>query len=89
MFATAASTLRSASLHTKLTLALAVLVTLVAGGSAYFLIDRERDRRLVELEQRATRIADLLSRSLALPLWNVCWRRPKTEPLLRVVPTQN
>ena len=71
MFGIGTSTLRNASLHTKLTLALAVLVTLVAGGSAYFLIDRERDRRLVELEQRATRIADLLSRSLALPLWNV------------------
>src|SRR4051794_1165586 len=51
--------------------ALTVLVTLMTGGSAYFLIEREGDRRLLELEERATRIADLLSRSLAQPLWNV------------------
>src|SRR5918994_1709526 len=64
-------TRHNASLHTKLMVALAVLVTLMTGGSAYFLIDREGDRRLLELEERATRIADLLSRSLAQPLWNV------------------
>ena len=64
-------TRHAASLHTKLTVALAVLVTLMTGGSAYFLIEREGDRRLIELEERATRIADLLSRSLAQPLWNV------------------
>jgi PAS domain S-box-containing protein len=52
-------------------LALAVLVALMAGGSAYFLIEREGDRRFLELDERATRIADLLSRSLAQPLWNV------------------
>src|SRR3954447_9141047 len=51
--------------------ALTVLVTLMTGGSAYFLIEREGDRRLLELEERATRVADLLSRSLAQPLWNV------------------
>jgi len=61
----------SASLHTKLMVALTVLVTLMTGGSAYFLIEREGDRRLLELEERATRVADLLSRSLAQPLWNV------------------
>ena len=64
-------TRHAASLHTKLMVALAVLVTLMTGGSAYFLIEREGDRRLLELEERATRIADLLSRSLAQPLWNV------------------
>lgn len=64
-------TLRSLSLHTKLMLALALLVAFVAGTSAYVLIEHERERRLVELEDRATRIADLLSRSLAQPLWNV------------------
>ena len=58
-------------LHTKLVLALAILVALVAAGSAYVLIERERERRLVELEGRAARIADLFSRSLAYPLWNV------------------
>jgi len=64
-------TRHTASLHTKLMVALTVLVTLMTGGSAYFLIEREGDRRLLELEERATRIADLLSRSLAQPLWNV------------------
>jgi len=32
--------------------------------------------------------ADLVGRTLA-ELYGTCWRRPKTEPLLRVVPTQN
>jgi PAS domain S-box-containing protein len=64
-------TRHAASLHTKLMVALTVLVTLMTGGSAYFLIEREGDRRLLELEERATRVADLLSRSLAQPLWNV------------------
>ena len=63
--------LRSLSLHTKLMVALAVLVAVVAGTFAYFAAEHERERRLVALEQRATRIADLLSRSLAQPLWNV------------------
>lgn len=62
---------RSLSLHAKLMLALVVLVALVAGTSAYSLVEHERERRLVELEERATRIADLFSHSLAQPLWNV------------------
>ncbi|MFS8975819.1 histidine kinase [Cupriavidus necator] len=63
--------LGSLSLHTKLMLALVVLVATVAGTSAYILVEHERNRRLVELQERATRIADLFSRSLALPLWNI------------------
>ena len=62
---------QATSLHIKLVLALAILVALVAAGSAYVLIERERERRFVELEGRAVRIADLFSRSLAYPLWNV------------------
>jgi signal transduction histidine kinase/DNA-binding response OmpR family regulator len=62
---------RATGLHAKLMLALAALVALVALVSAYVLIERERDRRLLELEGRATRIADLFSRSVAYPLWNV------------------
>jgi PAS domain S-box-containing protein len=52
-------------------LALVVLVAIVAGTSAYALVAHERQHRLVELEERATRIADLFSRSLAEPLWNI------------------
>ncbi|WP_259460784.1 hypothetical protein [Paraburkholderia sp. BL23I1N1] len=52
-------------------LALVVLVAIVAGTSAYVLVAHERQRRLTELEERATRIADLFSRSLAQPLWNI------------------
>jgi PAS domain S-box-containing protein len=52
-------------------LALAVLVAIVAVVSAYVLNERERERRIVELEGRATRIADLFSRSVAYPLWNL------------------
>ena len=58
-------------LHTKLVLALALLVALVVAAGSYVLIEGERERRLLELEGRATRIADLFSRSLAYPLWNV------------------
>ena len=62
---------RATSLQAKLVLALAALVALVAAGSAYVLIERERERRFVELEGRGARIAELFSRSLAYPLWNV------------------
>jgi signal transduction histidine kinase/CheY-like chemotaxis protein/HPt (histidine-containing phosphotransfer) domain-containing protein len=62
---------QATSLHIKLVLALAILVAVVAAGSAYVLLERERDRRVVELEGRAARIAELFSRSLAYPLWNV------------------
>jgi PAS domain S-box-containing protein len=62
---------RSASLHTKLMLAIGLLVALVAGGAGWVLIDHERERRMVELENRATRIVDLYSQSLAQSLWNV------------------
>lgn len=55
----------------KLMLWLTVLITLVVGVSTYFLIEHDRTRRLNELEDRATRIADLYGSSLALPLWNV------------------
>ena len=62
---------QATSLHAKLVLALAILVALVAAGSAYMLIERERERRFLELEGRAGRIAELFSRSVAYPLWNV------------------
>ncbi len=62
---------RATSLHAKLMLALAVLVALVALASAYVLIERERERRFLELQGRAVRIADLFSRSMAYPLWNL------------------
>ena len=52
-------------------LALSALVAALAGGLAYFLIGHERDQRLLQLELRATRTADLLSRSLSYPLWNL------------------
>ena len=59
------------SLQNKLTLSLAVLVMAIVACSAYFAIQRERGRSLSELEVRATRLAELLSSSLAEPLWNV------------------
>ena len=62
---------QATSLHTKLVLALATLVALVAAGSAYMVIERERERRFQELQGRAARSADLYSRSVAYPLWNV------------------
>ena len=43
---------------------------------------REREQLTFEA------IAVLLTKSGTRSV-NLCWRRPKTEPLLRVVPTQN
>jgi PAS domain S-box-containing protein len=77
--------LRSLSLHAKLMLALAVVVALVAAASAYLVAEHERERRLGALEQRATRIADLFSRSLAQPLWNVD-RKAIDEQLTALAP---
>jgi PAS domain S-box-containing protein len=61
----------AASLHARLMLAMALLGTVLAVGSSFLLIERERERRALELEGRATRIAELFSHSLAQPLWNV------------------
>ena len=61
----------SLGLHTKLMCSLVLLLTTVAGIATYTLVEHERERRLLALEERATRIADLYSRSLAGPLWNV------------------
>ncbi len=58
-------------LHTKLMLALALLVAVVAGGSAHFVVEHERERRLHELERRTERIAEVVSRALAQPLWDM------------------
>jgi PAS domain S-box-containing protein len=63
-------TLRNLGLHTKLMLTLGLLVALVAGGSAHFVIEHERERRLRELEARAARIAEVFSRALAQPVWD-------------------
>ncbi len=59
------------SLHAKLMVSLVVLITLVAGSTAFVLLEHARARRLVELDERANRIADLYGQSLAQPLWNV------------------
>jgi PAS domain S-box-containing protein len=63
-------TFRDLGLHTKLMVTLALLVALVAGGSAHFVIEHERERRLRELENRASRIAAVFSRALAQAVWN-------------------
>ena len=59
------------SLHTKLMLTLAILVSLVVIGVTYVLLGHERETQVMELEGRAARITDLASRSLAYPVWNV------------------
>ncbi|WP_256732438.1 PAS domain S-box protein [Burkholderia pseudomallei] len=58
-------------MHTKLMCSLIVLFTLAGGIATYTLVIHERERRFLALEERATRIADLYSHSLAQPLWNV------------------
>lgn len=59
------------SLHTKLVVTLAVLITLVVVCFAYIQIDHERKTRINELEERAKRITDLISSSVAYSVWNV------------------
>lgn len=63
--------LRSLNLHSKLMLLLVLLIGAIFGTSAFLLIGHERARRLTDVEDRATRIADLFGSSLAQPLWNV------------------
>jgi signal transduction histidine kinase/DNA-binding response OmpR family regulator len=63
--------LRTASLHTKLMLTLAVVVVAMAAASVTILTGQERQRRMRELDARADRIAALFSRSLAPTLWTV------------------
>ena len=62
---------RTASLHTKLMLTLAVVVVAVATVSVTLLTGQERERRMKDLEARADRVAELFSRSLASTLWTV------------------
>ena len=51
---------------------------------------RPSGRLLKDSWQSATGIRKLLGRSTVNgSSTSMCWRRPKTEPLLRVVPTQN
>lgn len=59
------------SLHTKLMLTLAILVTLAVVCVAYVLLERERETRFMELERRADRMTDLASHSVAYSVWNV------------------
>lgn len=59
------------SLHTKLMLTLAILVTLVVVFVSYTLLERERGNRFMELEGRADRMIDLVSHSVAYSVWNV------------------
>jgi signal transduction histidine kinase/DNA-binding response OmpR family regulator len=63
--------LRTASLHTKLMLTLALVVVAMAAASVTVLTGQERQRRMRELDARADRIASLFSRSLAPTLWTV------------------
>ena len=59
------------SLHTKLMLTLAILVTLAVVCVAYGILEHERDARFIALEGRADRITDLASHSVAYSVWNV------------------
>lgn len=59
------------SLHTKLILTLAILVTLAVVCIAYMLLERERETRFLELEDHAERLTDLASHSVAYSVWNV------------------
>lgn len=59
------------SLHTKLVLTLAILVTLTVVCVAYVLLKHERESLFMELESRGDRMVDLASHSVAYSVWNV------------------
>jgi PAS domain S-box-containing protein len=63
--------LPATSLHAKLMLTLAILVTLAVACVAYVLLERERETLFMELEGRADRMTDLASHSVAYSVWNV------------------
>jgi PAS domain S-box-containing protein len=62
---------RTAGLHAKLMLLMAMALAAVTAASAWVLIEGERERRYRELDGRAERVADLYRHSLAQALWNV------------------
>ncbi len=59
------------SLQRKLLLAITTIVTVVMVGFGYYLVTSQRQTRIAELEDRATRTVDLLAQTLASPLWNI------------------
>lgn len=62
---------KTASLHTKLMLTFVIVITLAAALIASVMLDRERKSRYTELEDRADRLVDLASQSMAYSVWNV------------------
>ena len=59
------------SLQRKLLLVVTVVVTLVMIAFGFYLVNSQRQTASTELEDRATRTADLLAQTTALPLWNI------------------
>jgi GAF domain-containing protein/HAMP domain-containing protein len=59
------------SLQRKLLLAVMTIVTLAIIGFGGYLINSQRERATTELQDRASRTVDLLSQTVALPLWNI------------------
>ncbi len=59
------------SLQRKLLLVVSVVVTLVMIAFGFYLIETQRQTTSTELEGRATRTANLLAQTTALPLWNI------------------
>jgi GAF domain-containing protein/HAMP domain-containing protein len=59
------------SLQRKLLLAITAIVTLAIIGFGVYLINTQRQRATAELQARATRTVELLSETIALPLWNI------------------
>lgn len=59
------------SLQRKLLLAITSIVAIVVIGFGVYLIITQRQRATTELQDRATRTVNLLSQTVALPLWNI------------------
>lgn len=61
----------TASLPRKLMVALMVLVSAVLGTAGIYLLDVQKQNASADLEAHAAQLTELLSKTLALPLWNI------------------
>lgn len=64
-------TFLTASLQRKLMIALMILVSIVLGAVGIYLLHSRQQSASAELEEHSAHITNLLSKTLAVPLWNI------------------
>jgi len=74
------------SLQRKLMLAMTSIVTLVMLTFGFIQVYTQRQNAISELEARATRTANLLAQTVALPLWSVSVSRTNSRKASSIRP---